>query len=69
MSDQIPKARQLFRGDINDAVIKVQKATGIEITKSWWDSKVGNHGSTEQILDRFDTAYADFVKSKMDSKK
>lgn len=58
MSNQpIPKARELFRGDINDAVIRVQKATGIEITPSWWDSNVGNGGSTEQILDRFDKAY------------
>lgn len=54
---EIPKARKLFRGDINDAVIRVQKLTGVEITKSWWDSNVGNNGTTEQILDRFDKAY------------
>lgn len=64
MSDQIPKARQLFRGDINDAVIKVQKATGIEITKAWWDQKVGNGGSTESILDRFDNEYERLVEEK-----
>lgn len=57
MSNNIPRARALFRGDINDAVIRVQKSTGIEISKSWWDSNVGNNGSTEQILDRFDKAY------------
>lgn len=62
MSNDVPKARRLFRGGINDAVIRVQKATGIEITKSWWDSKVGNNGSTEQILDRFDKAYEQLVK-------
>ncbi len=55
---QIPKARALFRGDINDAVIKVQKATGVEITPSWWEANVGNNGTTESILDRFDKAYA-----------
>lgn len=65
MSNQpIPKARQLFRGDINDAVIRVQKVTGIEITPSWWEAHVGNGGSTEQILDRFDKAYAEFVAEK-----
>jgi hypothetical protein len=29
---QIPKASELFNGDINAAVIAVQKMTGIEIT-------------------------------------
>ncbi len=58
MSNDIPKARKLFRGDINDAVIRVQKATGIEITPGWWNQNVGNSGSTESILDRFDKAYA-----------
>ncbi len=57
----IPKARQLFRGDINDAVIRVQQKTGIEINKAWWDKNVGNGGSTEQILERFDKAYPVFV--------
>lgn len=57
----IPKARQLYSGDINDAVIKVQKATGVEISKSWWDQKVGNNGSSEDILDRFDREYEKFV--------
>ena len=58
MSDVIPKARSLYRGDINEAVIKVQKATGIEITEAWWNANVGNDGTSEQILDRFDKAYA-----------
>lgn len=53
----IPSARNLFRGDINDAVIRVQKLTGINIDRSWWDAKVGNNGTTEEILDRFDRAY------------
>jgi hypothetical protein len=58
MSIDIPKARQLFRGDINDAVIQVQKATGIEINEAWWNANVGNDGTAEEILDRFDRAYA-----------
>jgi len=58
MSYQIPKARQLYRGDINDAVIRVQKLTGVEINPAWWSQNVGNNGSTESILERFDAAYA-----------
>lgn len=58
MSVQIPKARKLYRGDINAAVIAVQKATGFEISKDWWDKNVGNNGASESILDRFDRAYA-----------
>lgn len=66
MSTQvIPKARQLYRGDINDAVIRVQRATGLAITPGWWDSHVGNNGSTEQILDRFDKAYAEYISEKL----
>lgn len=64
LSNNIPKARNLYKGDINVAVIAVQKATGIEINDSWWNAKVGNHGTTEEILDRFDRAYAEFVSSK-----
>jgi len=58
MSNEIPKARKLFRGDINDAVIRVQKTTGIHIDPAWWNANVGNNGSPEQILDKFDKAYA-----------
>lgn len=61
---QVPKAKQLFRGDINDAVIRVQQATGITIDPSWWNSNVGNDGTTEQILERFDKAYEKFIKEK-----
>ena len=57
MSVQIPKARKLYRGDINSAVIAVQKLTGIEINPEWWERNVGNNGTSEEILDRFDKAY------------
>jgi hypothetical protein len=57
MSVQIPKARRLYRGDINAAVIAVQKRTGFEINPQWWAKNVGNNGTSEAILDRFDTAY------------
>ena len=53
----IPRARSLYRDDINAAVVRVQKTTGVEITPAWWDKNVGNHGSAEDILDRFDRAY------------
>ena len=55
---QIPRASELFSGDINAAVIAVQKMTGVEITPAWWEQNVGNNGTTQEILDRFDQAYA-----------
>ncbi len=61
MNNDIPKSRALYTGDINAAVIAVQKATGIEINDNWWNSKVGNNGSSEEILDRFDRAYAELI--------
>lgn len=57
MSTQIPKAVDYFNGDINQAVIAVQKATGIEISPEWWAKNVGNDGATQKILERFDAAY------------
>jgi hypothetical protein len=67
MSEDIPKARELYKGDINSAVIAVQKATGVEINPDWWTANVGNDGTSEQILDRFDAAYAKYVASKASS--
>lgn len=64
MNGDIPKARKLYKGDINAAVIAVQKATGIEINGAWWTEHVGNNGSSEEILDRFDKAYGEYVASK-----
>jgi|GEM_PF-1523388 len=61
----IPKSREIFTGDINDAVIQAQVQTGVEIDDGFWFSQVGNDGSTESILDRFDTAYPDFVRDKL----
>lgn len=61
----IPKSREIFKGDINDAVIQAQLQTGVEIDDSFWFSQVGNDGSTETILDRFDTAYPAFVREKL----
>lgn len=58
---EIPKSREIFAGDINDAVITVQNITGFEITPEWWVAEVGNDGTTEEILDRFDTAFEQFV--------
>src|SRR3990167_2653279 len=53
----IPKSRELFRGDINDAVIQAQLVTGNHISPGWWAENVGNGGGTESILQRFDDAY------------
>jgi len=60
----IPKAIDLYQGDINDAVIRVQRATGEEIGPAWWDAKVGNRGTSEEILRRFDAAYAQEMKER-----
>jgi DNA-binding MarR family transcriptional regulator len=57
MSTQIPKARKLYKGDINTTVIQVQKLTGVSIDPQWWDRNVGNNGTSESILDKFDKAY------------
>ncbi len=57
----IPKSKEIYSGDINDAVITVQKVTGYEITPEWWAKYVGNDGSTEEILERFDMAFEKFV--------
>lgn len=62
---EIPKSREIFTGDINDAVITVQQITGFEITPEWWMSEVGNDGTTEEILDRFDNAFEKFVFAEM----
>jgi hypothetical protein len=40
----IPKSREIYVGDINDAVIAVQEITGFEITPDWWFANVGNEG-------------------------
>jgi len=53
----IPKARKLYRGNINAAVVQVQKTTGVNIDPRWWERNVGNNGTSESILDRFDRAY------------
>lgn len=58
---EIPKSREIFTGDINDAVIAVQQITGFEITPEWWMNEVGNDGTTEEILDKFDNAFEKFV--------
>jgi len=60
---EIPKARELYQGDINKAVVAVQEATGVKITSDWWDKNVGNEGSAKEILDRFDKAYTEYVAS------
>jgi len=62
---EIPKSREIFTGDINDAVIAVQQITGFEITTDWWLTEVGNDGATEDILDRFDYAFEKFVHAQM----
>ena len=59
----VAKSAELYRGDINDAVIRAQQITGPEIDEPWWKKNVGNDGSTEDILERFDAAYEEDVAS------
>ena len=61
----IPKSNEIYSGDINDAVIAVQEVTGYEITPEWWGKYVGNDGSTEEILERFDAAFERFVREQI----
>ena len=53
----VPKSRELYTGDINAAVIDVQKMSGANISPEWWAHEVGDDGSSEEILKRFDKAY------------
>lgn len=61
----IPKSKEIYSGDINDAVITVQQVTGFEITPEWWATRVGNDGTTEEILKRFDSAFEMFVRKQV----
>lgn len=58
-----PYATALYQGDIDEAVVKVQRATGVFIDKTWWDKNVGDKGEPMEILDRFDDAYAKYIDS------
>lgn len=61
----IPKSKEIYSGDINDAVITVQQVTGFEITPEWWAVHVGNDGSTDEILERFDSAFEKFIREQV----
>lgn len=56
-------SKELHKGDINAAVKKVQSITGVMIDPSWWDANVGNDGTAEDILARFDEAYGRLVET------
>jgi hypothetical protein len=63
----IPKAKELYRGDINEAVILVQQAVGVQITPEWWAKNVGDRGTAAEICDRFDRAYQKEVQRQKDA--
>lgn len=54
---EIRKSREFYNGDINQAVIVAQQETGYNIGPTWWAKEVGNEGSPEEIINRFDEAY------------
>lgn len=65
MGKPVPKAQQLYKGDINKAIEDVQKETGVAIDPSWWvASGLSELQETEQILRTFDEKYAPYLKSK-----
>ncbi len=57
----VVKSAEVYQGDINNAIIKAQQMTGPEIDEAWWNQHVGNNGSNESILERFDVAYVSKV--------
>lgn len=62
--DTIPKAADLFEangGDINRAVIDVQKAVGHHVSAKWWAKNIGKTANDATTAKRFDEAYARYV--------
>lgn len=63
----IPLAADLFQqngGDLNRAVIDVQKATGKPIDDVWWRKNIGAANNDLATARRFDAAYAEYVRKK-----
>lgn len=63
----IPKAEDLFKrngGDINKAVIDVQKAAGHPIDQSWWQKNVGQANNDVETARKFDKAYGVYIADK-----
>ena len=61
-----PKAADLFKkngGDINRAVIDVQKATGYPISEAWWKQNIGTANNDLATAQKFDTKYAAYLQS------
>lgn len=62
--DTLPKATDLFQvngGDINRAVIDVQKAVGHHVSAAWWTKHIDNAKNNLATAKRFDDAYARYV--------
>lgn len=62
--DTLPKATDLFQangGDINRAVIDVQKTVGHHVSAAWWTKHIGNAKNNLATAKRFDDAYAHYV--------
>jgi hypothetical protein len=60
----LPKAVDLFRsngGDINRAVIDVQRAVGHHVSEKWWTKNIGKSANDEATAKRFDDAYNRYI--------
>jgi hypothetical protein len=46
-----------MENNINEIVIKIQKADGVDVGPAWWAQNVGGNGTEKEMLDRFMAAY------------
>lgn len=60
----LPKAADLFLtngGDLNRAVIDIQKAVGHHVSDTWWANNIGKSTNDLATAKRFDDAYNHYV--------
>lgn len=60
----LPKAADLFLtngGDLNRAVIDIQKAVGHHVSAQWWTKNIGKSTNDLATAKRFDDAYRQYV--------
>lgn len=61
----VPKAADLFLtngGDINRAVIDIQKVVGHYVSDKWWIKNIGKTENNLSTAERFDNAYDRYIR-------
>lgn len=61
---ELPKAADLFLtngGDVNRAVIEIQKSVGHHVSEKWWAKHIGKSANDLATATRFDKAYEHYV--------